>query len=323
VLPSLSNGSVDLLVSPGEACIMLVVDVVLYVIVGNYIYAINPGEYGVPKHPLFFIRWIWVKKEQVRNVDVTVKSLNQSENDRVVLQNLSKYFGSQRDTPSVDNLSITIRRGEIYALLGHNGAGKTTTMSILTGMITPTSYDVASVDGYDIHEDMDRIRQTVGLCPQFDVLFGDLSARDHLLMFAGIKGVQNAEALVQTLLDDLELPVTNQRADTFSGGMKRRLSVGNAIVGGATLLFLDEPSSGMDPSVASPDVGPAEAPARDGQDDRAHDTLHGRGRLPRRPHRDHGQGPPLLLRDKLRAEAEVRHRLQAGCGQKGPVRRRQ
>jgi ATP-binding cassette subfamily A (ABC1) protein 3 len=247
VLPSLSNGSVDLLVSPGEACIMLVVDVVLYVIVGNYIYAINPGEYGVPKHPLFFIRWIWVKKEQVRNVDVTVKSLNQSENDRVVLQNLSKYFGSQRDTPSVDNLSITIRRGEIYALLGHNGAGKTTTMSILTGMITPTSYDVASVDGYDIHEDMDRIRQTVGLCPQFDVLFGDLSARDHLLMFAGIKGVQNAEALVQTLLDDLELPVTNQRADTFSGGMKRRLSVGNAIVGGATLLFLDEPSSGMDP----------------------------------------------------------------------------
>ena len=136
---------------------------------------------------------------------------------------------------------------EIFALLGHNGAGKTTTISMLTGLTTATSYDEASVDGFDIESQMNEIRAMIGLCPQFDVLFNDLTARQHLELFAAIKDIKNPKGKIDALMKNLDLPDTTQRCVTFSGGTKRRMSVGNAMVGGASLIFLDEPSSGMDP----------------------------------------------------------------------------
>lgn len=249
ILPYMAKGTIILQLSTQEATFMLAIDIILYLIIGNYIYAVAPGEFGVPKHPLFFIRWIWHRAgaEHSQHSD-GVPDLDPSERSasRVIVRGLLKYFGDQRETASVDKLSLNVKRGEIFALLGHNGAGKTTTISILTGMITPTTYTEASVDGLDINENMDAIRRTVGLCPQFDVLFNDLTARQHLELFSEIKGVVDQER-ISYLMQELELPDTEQKSITFSGGTKRRLSVGNALVGGSTLIYLDEPSSGMDP----------------------------------------------------------------------------
>ena len=250
VLPYMSQGTVVLYVSTSGSILMLCISTAIHIIIGNYLYAINPGDFGVPKHPLFFIRWIWAKNDGPRTLpqegkvqaDDTAK-----ETYRIVLEDLVKYYGDQRHTPSVNHLSLSIKRGEIFALLGHNGAGKTTTISILTGMITPTNYATATVSGMDISTEMDKIRSTIGLCPQFDVLFNDLTARQHLELFAEIKGMDRTCPKINSLMKELELPDDAQRSSTFSGGTKRRLSVGNALVGDASLIFLDEPSSGMDP----------------------------------------------------------------------------
>lgn len=250
LLPYMANGTVHLLVDTTTAVVMLAIDTLLYILIGNYIYAVAPGEFGVPKHPLFFVRWIWHTEEKPMGATIPPVGTNRPQNDRanarILLNDLTKYFGSQRDSPAVNKLSLQVNRGEIFALLGHNGAGKTTTISILTGMITPTTYVEASVDGFDISESMDTIRSSVGLCPQFDVLFNDLTARQHLELFAEIKGNVD-KSRIDYLMAQLELPDTAQKSSTFSGGTKRRLSVGNAFVGGATLIYLDEPSSGMDP----------------------------------------------------------------------------
>lgn len=250
ILPYMAQGTVSLLMTTKEATFMLFIDTIIYLVIGNYIYAVAPGEFGVPKHPLFFIRWIWHSEGDARRnaaaSDAPDLSADDRSQSRIILRDLMKFFGDQRESPSVNKLCLNVKRGEIFALLGHNGAGKTTTISILTGMITPTSYVEASVDGMDISEKMDAIRQTVGLCPQFDVLFNDLTARQHLELFADIKGEVD-QSRISYLMESLELPDTDQKSSTFSGGTKRRLSVGNALVGGSTLIYLDEPSSGMDP----------------------------------------------------------------------------
>ena len=163
----------------------------------------------------------------------------------VVLKGLTYFYGSQRDAPAVDKLSIEIPKGEIFALLGHNGAGKTTAISVLVGMLQATSYEEASVMGFDLDTQMDDVRRCIGSCPQFDVLFDDLSAREHLRIYAGIKG--RDAAAVDDMLHRLDLPLTPQKSSTFSGGMKRRLSVGCALVGDPSVILLDEPSSGLDP----------------------------------------------------------------------------
>jgi ATP-binding cassette subfamily A (ABC1) protein 3 len=255
ILPYMAQGTINLLLDTKGATFMLIVDTLLYILIGNYLYAIAPGEFGVPKHPLFFIRWIWTsstapvarKKPTDGSPSTSIQQDDGVSSYRIVLDGLFKYFGDQTHTPSVNNLSLCIKRGEIFALLGHNGAGKTTTISILTGMITPSSYVQATVDGNDVSTSMDVIRRSVGLCPQFDVLFNDLTARQHLELFAEIKGLNRQSPRLEELMQALELPDTNQKSSTFSGGTKRRLSVGNALVGDATLIFLDEPSSGMDP----------------------------------------------------------------------------
>lgn len=252
LLPYMTRGTVQLQLSTRNAVMMLVIDTILYGLLGNYIYQISPGDFGVPKHPLFFLNFSKIlstkKKRDTTNLDdAHLQANNNDVSDRIVLENLVKYYGTQKEVASVDHLSLNIRKGEIFALLGHNGAGKTTTISILTGMITATEYGEATIDGVDIHEGMDTIRKSVGLCPQFDVLFGDLSARQHLELFAEIKGLDRNCERVQTMMKQLDLPDTPQKASTFSGGTKRRLSVGNALVGDPTLVFLDEPSSGMDP----------------------------------------------------------------------------
>lgn len=171
----------------------------------------------------------------------------------VRLQNISKLYRrwsccrSDTDTFAVNDVSVTIERGELFTLLGHNGAGKTTLISMLTGLFKPTS-GVATIYGLDLEED--AVRSVIGVCPQHDVLWPELTAREHLLLFSRVKGIPSylIDAEVHDKLELVGLThVANEPAGSFSGGMKRRLSVAVSCIGDPKLIFLDEPSSGLDP----------------------------------------------------------------------------
>ena len=108
----------------------------------------------------------------------------------VEVQNLQKIFKSLTGVPvqAVDSVNFKAYEGQITALLGHNGAGKTTTMNMLTGMLSPTSGS-AVINGYNITNEMDAIRQSLGLCPQHNMLFSDLTVNEHLIFFGMLKGM--------------------------------------------------------------------------------------------------------------------------------------
>ena len=171
----------------------------------------------------------------------------------VRLQNISKIYRrwsccrSDTDTFAVDDVSVTIDRGELFTLLGHNGAGKTTLISMLTGLFKPSA-GTATIYGLDLEED--AVRSVIGVCPQHDVLWPELTAREHLLLFSRVKGIPSY-LIDAEVADKLELVglthVANDPAGSFSGGMKRRLSVAVSCIGDPKLIFLDEPSSGLDP----------------------------------------------------------------------------
>ena len=166
--------------------------------------------------------------------------------DGLVLRHLRKQYGAGK--LAVADLCLRIQPGECFGFLGVNGAGKSTTFSMLTGAVTPTSGD-ALLYGLSILRDQQALRRVVGYCPQHDALEGLLSARETLRMYARIKRVPAAalEAEVASLLEDLDLEaIADKPAGTYSGGNKRKLCVGIALVGSPRLVLLDEPSSGMD-----------------------------------------------------------------------------
>ncbi|XP_073347051.1 retinal-specific phospholipid-transporting ATPase ABCA4-like isoform X1 [Pagrus major] len=166
----------------------------------------------------------------------------------VQIEDLVKVFdGSSR--PAVNCLNINFYEGQITSFLGHNGAGKTTTMSILTGLFPPTS-GTAYIYGSDIRTDMDIIRSSMGMCPQYNILFKHLTVEEHILFYSLLKGRTQAEAEreVEDMLVDLGLPhKRDDEAQNLSGGMQRKLSVAMAFVGGSKVVILDEPTSGVDP----------------------------------------------------------------------------
>lgn len=96
------------------------------------------------------------------------------------------FCQSKSQIHAVKNLNLEVNDGELLGILGHNGAGKTTLFGMLTGLIEPTS-GTAIISNYDISKDMDKVRQTIGVCPQFDILWDELTAEDHLYMFAKLK----------------------------------------------------------------------------------------------------------------------------------------
>ena len=151
---------------------------------------------------------------------------------------------------AVDGVNLNFYKDEIFALLGHNGAGKTTLISMLTGLYEATE-GKAYYDGYDILEsnNMDKFRSILGICPQHDVLFDDLTIKEHLEMFCIFKGYKskNIENEINKTLDDFELKnIRNIRAKNLSAGQRRKLSIAISLIGGSKIIFLDEPSSGMD-----------------------------------------------------------------------------
>ena len=146
---------------------------------------------------------------------------------------------------------FTIKENNIFCLLGPNGAGKTTTINCLTGVLPPTGGD-ALVYGESIVATggMDRIRASMGVCPQFDILWKELTGMEHMKIYARIKGLSRQEVLEQAtqLIDSVKLTeAANIRSGSYSGGMRRRLSVAIALLGDPLVVYLDEPTTGMDP----------------------------------------------------------------------------
>ncbi|KAK9664352.1 hypothetical protein RND81_14G035600 [Saponaria officinalis] len=166
------------------------------------------------------------------------------------IRNLSKVYSTKKgDCCAVDSLQLSLYENQILALLGHNGAGKSTTISMLVGLIPPTSGD-ALIFGRNILTDMNDIRKDLGVCPQIDILFPELTVKEHLEMYGILKGVKEdvLESVVAEMIDEVGLAdKVNTVVSSLSGGMKRKLSLGNALIGNSKVIILDEPTSGMDP----------------------------------------------------------------------------
>uniref|UniRef100_A0A6Q2ZJF3 ABC transporter domain-containing protein n=1 Tax=Esox lucius TaxID=8010 RepID=A0A6Q2ZJF3_ESOLU len=173
--------------------------------------------------------------------------------EAIRINNIHKvYQEKDGSVEALRGLTFDIYEGQITALLGHSGAGKSTLMNILCG-ICPQSDGHASIYGSPVTEIADgaEMRQLVGICPQFNIVFDVLTVEEHLRIFAAIKGIRpedvNSEVSVRVLKDlDLE-KIMSAQAKNLSGGQKRKLSIGIAILGDPKILLLDEPTAGMDP----------------------------------------------------------------------------
>ncbi|KAF1333137.1 Atp-binding protein, partial [Globisporangium splendens] len=167
------------------------------------------------------------------------------------LRGLRKTFTLEdgEEKVAVEGLDLSMYCGQITALLGHNGAGKTTTISMLTGLIEPTAGD-ATLYGRSIRHNFNELRRIIGICPQHDVLFNDLTVEEHLRLFGTMKNVapHRLQQDVDNIIEDVGLTETRHvKSKELSGGQKRKLSVAIAFIGDSKLVFLDEPTSGMDP----------------------------------------------------------------------------
>jgi len=157
---------------------------------------------------------------------------------------LTRLYG---DTVAVDNLTLNVARGEIFGFLGHNGAGKTTTISLLTTLILPTSGS-ARVSGYDIVADNLQVRQHIGYVPENVRLYNDLTVAENLRFFAELSGVRDIPQRITEVLALLgRTDWHNKRVGSFSKGMRQRVGIAQALLHNPDVMFLDEPSSGLDP----------------------------------------------------------------------------
>ena len=162
------------------------------------------------------------------------------------VKNLVKKYG---DLTAVKGISFEIEKGEIFSLLGPNGAGKTTTISMISGLVTPTSGD-AFIGGFSITQQPLKAKRLLGVVPQEIALYPTLSARQNLEFFGrmyGLKG-KDLSTRVEAMLDFVELrDRQNDRIETFSGGMKRRINIAAGLLHDPQVVYMDEPTVGIDP----------------------------------------------------------------------------
>ncbi len=169
-------------------------------------------------------------------------------NDQLIIQteNLSKAFGK---ITAVDGLDLTVERGEIYGLVGPDGAGKTTTMRLLAGIMDPSGGS-ATVAGFDLRREPERIKEHIGYMAQQFALYGDLTVLENINFFADVYGVrgQARRERIERLLNFARLTeFTKRRAGRLSGGMKKKLGLACALIHNPDILYLDEPTTGVDP----------------------------------------------------------------------------
>lgn len=164
----------------------------------------------------------------------------------IVAHNITKTFGEKK---VLDNVSFTIPRGSICGLIGHNGAGKTTLMGILCGLLRPDEGEVR-IGNVDLFSDMSTARQLIGYVPQKTSLYPEMSGRENLLFFGTMIGLEGEE-LNRSIRDVSTVTVLDEHLDKrvvhYSGGMQKRLNLAIGLLGNPEILYLDEPTVGVDP----------------------------------------------------------------------------
>ncbi|XP_076791655.1 ATP-binding cassette sub-family A member 9 isoform X2 [Arvicanthis niloticus] len=246
---------------------MLVLDVLLYLALALYFDKITLSKYGHQRSPLFFLKSsYWFQHRGANHVVLENEidsdpSLNDSlepvspefqGKEAIRIKNLKKeYPGKHGKVEALRGLGFDIYEGQITALLGHSGAGKTTLINTLSGLSPPTTGSVTIYNQtVSEMEDSDAVIKLTGVCPQSNVQFGFLTVRENLRLFAKIKGIlpHEVEQEVQQVLRDLEMEnIQDILAQNLSGGQKRKLTFGIAILGDPQVLLLDEPTAGLDP----------------------------------------------------------------------------
>ncbi|CAN8278112.1 unnamed protein product [Cochlearia groenlandica] len=230
------------------------------------------------KDPLFYLKHFFKKptslqrpslRRQVSAVSVDMEKLDvtqecekvkqlmleQSINHAVLCHNLKKVYQGKDGNPpktAVSGLSLAVPSGECFGMLGPNGAGKTSFINMMTGLVKPTSGS-AFVQGLDIRAAMDRVYTSIGVCPQHDLLWETLTGREHLLFYGRLKNLKGYDLnkAVEESLKSVNLfqgGVADKPAGKYSGGMKRRLSVAISLIGCPKVVYMDEPSTGLDPA---------------------------------------------------------------------------
>ena len=200
-------------------------------------------------------RFLNQDKEEIKNTENDEYFENEKkyeeynqENDILQINDIHKIFEDGKI--ALNGVSFNLYRNEIFALLGHNGAGKTTLINILTGLY-PSTHGSAIYNSYNIlsSEGIEKFRKVLGICPQHDVLFNDLTVEEHLEMFCVFKSFEKSKIQneISKVIHDFGLEeIRDTKVENLSGGQKRKLSIAIAIVGGSSVIFLDEPTSGMD-----------------------------------------------------------------------------
>lgn len=244
-----------------------------------YLYQVVPQSYGVPKHPCFCLKKL--KRKALRKSSTYSSTLNhipltdkekaledddvreqrelvhkikpeEYENYPLIVKEIRKVYpayGNRPPNTANKNISLFIKKGEMFGLLGPNGAGKTTLISQLTGMFKSTSGN-AWIAGYDIQQQLEQIQLQIGLCPQFDIHWPEMTVYEHLLFYCRLKGTKPKyeDRFVRKAMNEVQL--TKQRdvqSKNLSLGMRRRLSIAISLVADPKIVFLDEPTTGLDP----------------------------------------------------------------------------
>jgi len=162
----------------------------------------------------------------------------------ITVKALTKGF---KKNPVLKGVDFTVQSGEIFALLGSNGAGKTTTINILTTLMEADSGS-ASVNGFDVAKQAEKVRQSISLTGQFAAVDNILTARENLELIGDLRHVANSAQTANDLLKQFDLvTAADRRVATFSGGMRRRLDIAMSLIGSPSIIFLDEPTTGLDP----------------------------------------------------------------------------
>jgi ABC-2 type transport system ATP-binding protein len=164
----------------------------------------------------------------------------------ILMDNIVKRF---EDVIAVDGVNLQVKEGELFGLLGPNGAGKTTTVNILCGLIKPTSGN-AMVGGYDVQKENTKVKELIGVCPQETAIYPYLTGAENVELFGNLYTLdKNTLRMRQKMLfEKMELTQDAKRkVEKYSGGMKRRLSLIMALIHDPQIIFLDEPTIGMDP----------------------------------------------------------------------------
>ncbi len=167
-------------------------------------------------------------------------------NNIISVKNLTKKFG---DFTANDNLSFDVKKGEIFGFLGANGAGKTTAIKIFCGLLSPTSGDV-NIAGYDIYKDTEKIKKNIGYMSQRFSLYEDLSVKENIRFYARIYGLSKKEIKIKTeeLLEKLNFShAVNKKIKDIPLGWKQKLAFSTAVFHNPKIVFLDEPTGGVDP----------------------------------------------------------------------------